>query len=83
MIPWKIAYTCDDLGACQSRNPACPGCTGGRVVCDLSSSMFPFAPGVIDGYPKPYSPTLTKWLVRWVWFTAAISAAAFVWGLLS
>ena len=33
---------CNDLGVCQSRTPACPGC-GGR---------HPFAPGVIEHHRR-------------------------------
>lgn len=79
---WKIAYTCDDLGACQSRTPLCAGCAAAQLRHDLPTPTFPFAPGVIEVCPKPPSPTLTKWLVRWVWFTAAVSLVCFAAGLL-
>ena len=32
--------TCDELGACQGRMPACEGC---------AVHVYPFAPGVITG----------------------------------
>ena len=75
MTAFKLAYTCDDLGACQSRNPRCKGCT--------AAQHFPFAPGVIDHSPKPYYPALTKWLVRWVWLMLVVVAVCFAAGYLS
>jgi hypothetical protein len=81
---WKIAYTCNELGVCQGRNPRCAGCSAGATDTrrELPTLTFPFAPGVIDGYPKPENPALTKWLVRWVWLTIAIAAVCFLAGLL-
>lgn len=35
----KPIWTCEELGVCQSRQPACQGC-------------FAFAPGVIEGGPR-------------------------------
>ena len=91
-------YTCGELGVCQGRTPACSGCTvatsctgctgrcnqGRNCTCSGTGHLpaFAFAPGVIDHEPTLRLNT-AKWIVRWVWFTAAISAAAFVWGLLS
>lgn len=37
-----MSRTCDELGACQSRVPACPGC-----------KAHPFAPGVITAHRRP------------------------------
>lgn len=88
MSLWKIAYTCDDLGACKSRTPTCAGCPAHPRRHDLPTptlpfaSAFPFAPGVIDGYPKPERPAVTKWLVRWVWFTLGVSLVCFAAGWL-
>ena len=81
MSLWKIGHTCDDLGACQSRTPPCSGCTALPRRHDLPTPTFPFAPGVIDGYPKQPSPAVTRWLVRCVWFTIAVSVVCFATGL--
>lgn len=91
MSLWKIGYTCDDLGVCQSRTPPCSACPAGAkpqtVRRDLPTPTlpihnFPFAPGVIDGYPKPENPAATKWLVRWVWFTLGLTVVCFALGYL-
>jgi hypothetical protein len=37
-----MSRTCDELAACQSRVPACPGC-----------KAHPFAPGVITAHRRP------------------------------
>lgn len=83
MIPWKIAHTCDDLGMCQDRKPACVGCTAQRRHNDLPRPTYPFAPGVIDYGPKPVTPAVTKWLVRWVYLMLVVVALCFVAGYLS
>ena len=72
---WKVAYTCDDLGTCQSRTPRCKDCK--------LAPRYPFAPGVIDHSPKPSHPALTKWLVRWVWLMLVVVAVCFAAGYLS
>ena len=41
--------SCDELGLCQSRKPACDGCD------HATRKVFPFAPGVIDFGPKQQS----------------------------
>jgi|GEM_PF-3083935 len=41
-------HTCNELGVCQSRTPACPDCTALRL-----------APGVIDGPYRRESPVTT------------------------
>lgn len=69
MTTWKLAHTCNELGACQSRKPACAGCTAQPQSQLKEFNQFPFAPGVIDHGPKslrPVNPAVTKWLVRWV-----------------
>lgn len=77
---WRIAYSCAELGVCQSRNPRCAGCTEAPPG-ELPTPTFPFAPGVIEG-PKPQHPALSKWLVRWVWLTIAIAGVCFLAGVL-
>lgn len=74
--------SCNQLGMCQSRTPRCPDCTSGQLQHELPTPTYPFAPGVIDGYPKPESPTLTKWLLRWVCFTLGVSLVCLVAGVL-
>jgi hypothetical protein len=46
--------TCDQLGACQSRTPACPGCLPRPA----------FAPGVIEHYRRQHTRALTRWMSR-------------------
>ena len=36
--------SCEDLGLCQARTPACLG-------CQHATTAYPLAPGVIDGAP--------------------------------
>lgn len=88
-------YSCGELGVCQGRTPACSGCTvatsctgkcnqGRNCTCSGTGRLpaFAFAPGVIDQARKP-APTVRKWLLRWVWFTVAISLVSLVAGYLS
>lgn len=42
--------TCDELGVCQSRTPACPAC---------NSAALRLAPGVIDGPYRREAPVTT------------------------
>ena len=66
-------HNCTDLGLCQSRTPPCAGCIHDR----------PFAPGVVDGYPKPQNLSLKTLLVYWVYLMAIITATCFIAGYLS
>ena len=60
----KKHHTCDELGVCQGLGAdQCPDCDSFEceVPCadqpaptrPLSASVYPFAPGVIDGLPCP------------------------------
>ena len=69
--------TCNELGMCQSRKPACAGCTAHRA------SAFAFAPEVIEGYPKLHSPALRTWLLGWAFMSVLIALTCFVAGYLS
>lgn len=42
--------TCNELGVCQSRTPACPAC---------NSSTLRLAPGMVDGPYRRESPATT------------------------
>ena len=46
--------SCEDLGLCQARTPACLGCQHASTP----HPTYPFAPDVIDGAParKPARP---------------------------
>ncbi len=59
--------TCDHLGLCQQRQPACPGCTCHDTSL-LPKDAYYFAPGVIEGSPMRQRSGLRaalRW-VRWV-----------------
>lgn len=50
------ARPCSDLGVCQSRSPACPGC-----------QPRPFAPGVIERHRRQLgTPAQRRELKRWL-----------------
>ncbi len=50
--------SCDALGLCQARQPACPGCHSGSLAGGrhnthhLAHGQHWFAPGVIEGGPR-------------------------------
>lgn len=46
--------TCDQLGACQSRTPACPGCLPRPA----------FAPGVIEHHKRQHTRELIRQMSR-------------------
>ncbi|MBY0464766.1 MAG: hypothetical protein K2W33_07455 [Burkholderiales bacterium] len=54
--------SCDELGMCQNRKPACPGCTW-RDTSLFDKGVHHFAPGVIDGGPAKPS-LLRRWGIR-------------------
>jgi len=52
----KRQRTCAELGVCQGRTPACPGCSHDAATHDTSAlppGGFWIAPGVIDFEPPP------------------------------
>lgn len=61
-------YTCDELGACQSRSTPCADC-----------KAYPFAPGAITRHTNRQRQALARWLLR----IAVLMAAASVLGLLA
>ena len=64
-------HNCTDLGLCQSRTPPCAGCIHDR----------PFAPGVVDGYPKPtVIPAIPTWLAVWICLLLIIFLTGFTAG---
>lgn len=71
------ARTCNELGVCQGRKPACQGCSAAP-----RQQPHPFAPGVIEGYDRYLMRGLRFWLVRWVAFTAGAALVMFVAGRL-
>lgn len=88
-------YTCGEPGVCQSRTPACAGCTaqtsctgqckqGRNCTCSAPGRLpaFTFAPGVIDHTAKP-TPSAGRWLLRWVYAMLVISLLSAVAGYLS
>jgi hypothetical protein len=66
-------YTCDELGACQSRVNPCAGCK-------------PFAPGAITRHVHPQRRALARWLRRTALLmslaAAAVALAGIVYGAL-
>lgn len=80
-VPHVVAHSatrrsCDVLGLCQQRQPACPGCShhGARHNTQhLPAGGHYFAPGVIQGGPQRRRAGLRAAL-RWV--AAACLAAA-------
>ena len=64
--------TCNDLGVCQGRQPACSGCL----------TRPAFAPGVIEHHVRQRR-ALRKWLSRTAWVlmaTCTVYTAAFLAG---
>ena len=63
----KQGRSCDELGMCQQRKPACNGCTV------PTPAPLTLAPGVLEGYriPKLGTPAQRRELVR-VFKSAAI-----------
>ena len=57
--------SCDELGLCQHRTPACPGCGHNR---------HSFAPGVIHGHTTTPNKKVWRW-VKWACFAALAIAA--------
>lgn len=55
--------SCDSLGTCQCRLPACSGCTW---VTDAAARVagHAFAPGVITAHANPRKVRVRRW-VRW------------------
>lgn len=55
--------SCDSLGTCQCRLPACSGCTW---VTDAATRVagHAFAPGVITAHANPRKLRVRRW-VRW------------------
>ena len=62
--------SCEDLGLCQARTPACLG-------CQQSVTAYPFAPGVIDGAPARKSALLLGFRASDVVGAVALVALAF------
>ena len=54
--------SCDELGLCQRRKPACPGCTCHDTSL-LAKGAYYFAPGAIEG-GRGKQPLLRRWGVR-------------------
>jgi len=69
---------CDELGLCQNRQPACPGC--GRHDTLQLPSGYHFAPGVIEGDSPMQRRAGLRAALRWVsWVaTAAVISGALV-----
>lgn len=66
-VPSLEAYshkprTCDELGMCQNRRPACPGCACHDTSL-LGHGVYHFTPGVIEGGPAKPS-LLRRWGIR-------------------
>lgn len=66
--------SCDELGLCQRRRPACTGCTCHDTSL-LAKGAFYFAPGAIEGGPST-RPALRRWGVRNVARWAAVACLA-------
>lgn len=70
--------SCDELGLCQHRQPACTGCSS-HDTRRLPPGGFYFAPGVIDrGHPvRPmHRRTGLRAAMRWVAWVAMAAAVA-------
>jgi hypothetical protein len=67
--------SCMELGFCQSRKPACNGCT---VSCFPEPRSINFAPGVIQRLPRLSRKSsrrierIAGWLAIWVIVTMAV-----------
>ena len=66
--------TCNELGVCQARKPACDGCG------HQTRKAFPFAPGVID--PGPKHPGRAWWLSDFFGALALVVMVYFIAGYL-
>lgn len=69
--------SCDALGLCQHRQPACPGCSS-HDTRRLPPGGFYFAPGVIDrGHPvRPmHRRSGLRAAMRWVGWVAMVVLA--------
>ncbi len=67
--------SCDSLGACQSRLPACSGCTW---VASTASRVarHAFAPGVVTVHPSTRLARLRRWARQaYTWGRLALLAA--------
>jgi hypothetical protein len=66
-------YSCDQLGACQSRTTPCSGCT-------QQPKQHPFAPGAIEHHRRPFgTPAQRREL--WAWLVAGSVVCGLVFGL--
>jgi len=62
-------YTCDELGACQSRSTPCAGC------------KHPFAPGAITRHRNTHRAALLREVRKWLPIAALIFALSITLGL--
>lgn len=67
------AYTCDALGVCQNREPACAGCMN-----YVAHARYPFAPGVISGSDGDLHGLDAGWPLALHWYDWLAGAAIVV-----
>lgn len=78
--------SCDELGLCQERYPACGGCMTAPVA---SGPRYRFAPGVVQGYRVGFFGTaqqrreLRRWAEVGAWLMAGVGLVALTVGLIA
>lgn len=72
--------SCNEMGLCQHRKPACPGCTAQRPAL---RPVLRLAPGVLDAYRVPRLGTRVqrRELLRWVLWSAVWAGVSVLAGL--
>lgn len=72
--PTAQQRSCDALGVCQQRFPACGGCLASHDTARMTERVatgpqprYSFAPGVVEGYRAPFLGTAAqrRELKRW------------------
>jgi hypothetical protein len=92
--PTAQQRSCDALGVCQQRFPACGGCLASHDTARMTERVatgpqprYSFAPGVVEGYRAPFLGTaaqrreLKRAGFAVLWWLAGCTLAAFALGL--
>ena len=71
-------YSCDQLGACQSRQTPCKGCNHAHSHAHSSAQAHPYAPGTIERHRRRSwlsltTPAQRQALKRWLTAAALIA----------